>query len=256
MTMIFLGGSRDVVELPVAAIERIGAIVAAEHGVLIGDAPGADAEMQGLLAGYSYEHVGVFHAHVEPRNNLGDWAAYHVPPPAGAKGFAVHAAKDREMAGRADFGLMVWDGVSPGTCLNMLRLAVIGSPCVVYDTMRGTVGTVQTVADWHAMLRHAGPDVRRDVEARMTAQAASHWRIDRDRAARAARLDPAEGRPGSRRSAPGSSSKLTLAKRPLAARQFSGTSCLSGAPGAGRLRIRQRGPDCTLDRQIPRPCWS
>ena len=46
-------------------IERIGAIVAAEHGVLIGDAPGADAEIQGLLAGYNYEHVGVFHAGIE-----------------------------------------------------------------------------------------------------------------------------------------------------------------------------------------------
>lgn len=81
MAMIFLGGSRDILELPVPAIERIGAIVAAEHGVLIGDAAGADAEIQGLLAGYSYEHVGVFHAGPEPRNNLGDWAAYHIPLP-------------------------------------------------------------------------------------------------------------------------------------------------------------------------------
>ena len=39
MAMIFLGGSRDIFELPVPVIERIGAIVAAEHGVLIGDAP-------------------------------------------------------------------------------------------------------------------------------------------------------------------------------------------------------------------------
>ena len=55
------------------------------------------------------------------------------------------------------------------TCLNVLRLAALGSPCVVYDTMRGTVGTVHTVADWRAMLHHAGSDVRRGVEARMTA---------------------------------------------------------------------------------------
>ena len=47
--------------------------------MLIGDAPGADAEVQSLLAGYGYEHVGVFHAGKEPRNNLGDWAAYHIP---------------------------------------------------------------------------------------------------------------------------------------------------------------------------------
>lgn len=169
MTMIFLGGSRDIFELPVPAIERIGAIVAAERGVLIGDAPGADAEMQGLLAGYNYEHVGVFHAGTEPRNNLGDWAAYHIPPPEGAKGFAVHAAKDREMARRADFGLMVWNGASPGTCLNVLRLAGCGSPCVVYDMMRGIVATIHNTADWRAMLNRAEAHVRRAVEGRMTA---------------------------------------------------------------------------------------
>jgi hypothetical protein len=168
MAMIFLGGSRDALELPVPAIERIGAIVSAEHGVLIGDAPGADAEMQSLLAGYNYEHVGVFHAGPEPRNNLGDWAAYHIPPPEGARGFAVHAEKDREMARRADFGLMVWDGASPGTCLNVLRLAVTGSPCVVYDTMRSIVATVHDTVDWRAVLQHAGPEVRRVVEARMS----------------------------------------------------------------------------------------
>ena len=64
---------------------------------------------------------------------------------------------------------MVWDGASPGTCLNVLRLAVIGSPCVVYDALRGTVATVHNTADWRAMLDHAGPDVRSAVEARMTA---------------------------------------------------------------------------------------
>jgi hypothetical protein len=169
MAMIFLGGSRDIFELPVPAIERIGAIVAAEHGVLIGDAPGADAEMQSLLAGYNYEHVGVFHTEAEPRNNLGDWAAYHIQPPDGARGFAIQAEKDREMARRADFGMMVWDGASPGTCLNVLRLAVTGSPCVVYDTMRGMVAIVHDAVDWRAMLHHAGSDVRRAVEARMSA---------------------------------------------------------------------------------------
>ena len=125
--------------------------------------------MQSLLAGYDYEHVGVFHAGPEPRNNLGDWAAYRIQPPEGARGFAVHAEKDREMARRADFGLMVWDGASLGTCLNVLRLVMIGSPCVVYDTMRGMVATVRNIEDWRAMLHHAGPEVRRDVEARMSA---------------------------------------------------------------------------------------
>ncbi|HEV2501757.1 MAG TPA: hypothetical protein VGV39_01695 [Mesorhizobium sp.] len=168
MSMIFLGGSRDIFELPPAAIERIGAIVAAEHGVLIGDAPGADAEAQGLLAGYNYEHVGVFCAGDTPRNNLGDWAVYRVPPPLGAHGFDVHAPKDREMGRRADYGLMVWDGRSPGTCLNVLRLAMMSKPCVIYDMSRGSVATVQNTADWRATLRLAGLDVCRQIEARMT----------------------------------------------------------------------------------------
>lgn len=169
MSMIFIGGSRDVIELPEPAIVRIGAIVMNEHGVLIGDAPGADAEAQGLLAGYSYEHVGVFCTGEIPRNNLGDWAVYPVPPPADAQGFAVRAAKDREMARRADFGLMVWDGMSPGTCLNVLRLAMANKPCVIYDVSRGCEATAHNTDDWRAMLHHAGPDVRRQVEARMTA---------------------------------------------------------------------------------------
>ncbi|MGE3366298.1 MAG: hypothetical protein AB7I34_22975 [Rhizobiaceae bacterium] len=168
MAMIFLGGSRDIFELPPPAIERIGAIIAAEHGVLIGDASGADAEMQGLLAGYNYEHVGVFCAGNIPRNNLGDWAVYPVPPPFGANGFATHAAKDREMALRADYGLMVWDGMSPGTCLNILRLAMANKPCVICDMSRGGVATAHNAADWRAILRHAGPDVRLRIEARMT----------------------------------------------------------------------------------------
>jgi hypothetical protein len=66
MAMIFVGGSRDIFELPEPAVARIGAIVAAEHGVLIGDAPGPTPRPS-LLAGYGYEHVGVFHAGKEPR---------------------------------------------------------------------------------------------------------------------------------------------------------------------------------------------
>jgi len=168
MSMIFIGGSREIFELPEPAIARIGAIVGAEHGVLIGDALGVDAEVQSLLAGYRYEHVGVFHAGREPRNNLGDWAAYHVPSSEGAHGYLIHAARDQEMARRADFGLMIWDGASPGTAANVLRLAMANKPCVIYDLARGSFATTHNVDDWCAMLRHAGLEIRRHAETRMT----------------------------------------------------------------------------------------
>ena len=74
------------------------------------------------------------------------------------------------MARRADYGLMVWDGASPGSCLNMLRLAAAGSSCVVYDTMRSATFTLRSLSDWHEMLRNAGRDVLERMEARMTAE--------------------------------------------------------------------------------------
>ncbi|WP_439631812.1 hypothetical protein [Shinella sp.] len=98
----------------------------------------------------------------------GDWAAYHRPALGGAHGYAFHAEKDREMARRADYGLMVWDGASPGACLNMLRLAAAGSPCVVYDTMRSAKFTLRSLPDWHEMLRNASRDLVGRIEARMT----------------------------------------------------------------------------------------
>lgn len=164
MTMIFIGGSQTIFELPPGVVTSIGNIVAAEHGVVIGDAPGADAEAQSLLAGYGYEHVGVFHADRTPRNNLGDWAAYHIETPEPGQPFGVHD----EMVRRADYGLMVWDGASPGTALNVMRLALIGSPCVVHDMLRRTVGTVRDIVGWRDMIARAGPEVAREVEARMT----------------------------------------------------------------------------------------
>lgn len=165
MTMIFIGGSQSIFELPPSVVASIGNIVAAEHGVIVGDAPGADAETQGLLAGYGYEHVGVFHAGTTPRNNLGDWAAYQIETPEEGRPSSVAD----EMARRADYGLMVWDGTSPGTALKVMRLALIGSPCVVHDMLRGTVGTVRDIVGWRDMIARAGADVAREVEARMTA---------------------------------------------------------------------------------------
>ncbi|WP_412066904.1 hypothetical protein [Rhizobium sp. SYY.PMSO] len=50
----------------------------------------------------------------------------------------------------------------------MLRLAAVGAPCVVYDTMRSMNLTLRSLPDWHEMLRSAGRDVLRQVDARMT----------------------------------------------------------------------------------------
>ncbi|WP_027170237.1 hypothetical protein [Mesorhizobium sp. WSM3224] len=168
MSMIFIGGSREIFELPEPAIARIGAIVAAEHGVLIGDAPGAEMEVQSLLAGYGYEHVGVFCAGNEPRNNLGNWAVYPVSPPNGASGLSAQTQKDREMARRADYGLMIWDGEDPDTFLNVLRLAMAEKPCVTYDVVNWLVTTTHNFEDWRVVLSRTSPRLRQLLAERMT----------------------------------------------------------------------------------------
>ena len=63
---------------------------------------------------------------------------------------------------------MIWDGMSPGTYLNVLRLAMANKPRVIYDLASGSVATTYNAADWRAMFRHAALDIRRQVEAHMT----------------------------------------------------------------------------------------
>jgi hypothetical protein len=44
---------------------------------------------------------------------------------------STHPRKGSGNGPRADVGLMIWDGASPGTYLNVLRLAMIDSPCIL-----------------------------------------------------------------------------------------------------------------------------
>lgn len=57
--------------------------------------------------------------------------------------------------------MIVWDGASPGTAVNVLQLAIANKPCVICDLARGSMATTYNVGDWCAMLRDAGPDIRR-----------------------------------------------------------------------------------------------
>jgi hypothetical protein len=48
------------------------------------------------------------------------------------KDFDYYATKDRAMAAEATVGLMLWDGQSRGTLMNVVRLVGHGKPAVVY----------------------------------------------------------------------------------------------------------------------------
>jgi probable addiction module antidote protein len=167
MNTIFIGGSRHISRLPSEIMDRLKNVMANQHCVLVGDANGADKAVQKFFADATYGNVTVFYTGEKFRNNLGHWPTCHVEPPKDAKGFQFYAAKDREMAARADFGLMIWDGKSSGTLLNILRLAKAGKISVLYNVPEKKSLNIAP-SSWDSFLAHCSDDLRSDLEARAT----------------------------------------------------------------------------------------
>jgi len=174
LNTIFIGGSRHVSRLPSEVKKRLDNVVASGHSVIVGDANGADKAVQKHFHDIHYDKVTVFCSGASPRNNLGTWLTHHVDAPKHAKGFQFYAAKDREMAREADFGLMIWDGKSPGTVLNVLRLAIAGKIAVLFNVPDKDVVNIKSVDAWRNFIAHCSEDLRRDVKERATLD---EWRV-------------------------------------------------------------------------------
>lgn len=168
MSMVFVGGSRHISHLPDQARERLDNIVGRGLPVVVGDAAGADKAVQRHLRDAGYRNVAVFCSGDAPRNNLGAWQIRKIVPPAGAKGFSFYAAKDREMAKVASFGLMIWDGESPGTALNVLRLVRDGRKTVLIDVPRSHTITFRSIGDWTRFIARCDPRIVDELKARAT----------------------------------------------------------------------------------------
>ena len=132
MIKIFIGGSRRISRLDKQVRCRIDRIVEKRLPVLVGDASGADKAVQEYLRGAGYDLVEVFCSGDSCRNNVGGWPVRAVPVNGKRRGFAFYTAKDRAMAEEAAFGLMLWDGKSVGTLMNVLRLVRNHRKVVVY----------------------------------------------------------------------------------------------------------------------------
>lgn len=147
MTKVFIGGSRRVSRLPVDVQRRIDRIIEKNLQVLIGDANGSDKTVQRYLHERGYGHVEVFCSDETPRNNLGSWPLRVIRPDHLARDFDYYATKDRAMAGEASIGLMMWDGESRGTLLNVVRLFALHKTVVVYVGPRKTFFEVRSRKD-------------------------------------------------------------------------------------------------------------
>jgi probable addiction module antidote protein len=168
MSTVFIGGSRHVVRLSAPMKERLDNIIRSGFMIVIGDAAGADKAVQKYLLDASYPHVTVFCSSDRPRNNLGSWETHKVATKPHEKGFQFFAAKDREMAKTADYGLMIWDGKSAGTALNVLRLVRAGKKAVLLNVPDKQTVTFKTMQDWVEFLSRCDHGLVEDLRARAT----------------------------------------------------------------------------------------
>jgi len=189
VSTVFIGGSRNVSRLSPQVQERITNVVQVGAQVIVGDANGADKAVQKFLSALEYRRVTVFCSGEECRNNVGGWETRHVDTPKKAKGFDFYASKDRVMAREADYGLMIWDGKSAGTILNILRLLRAGRKAVLINSPEKTATNFKTLTDWANFFSGCTPDFRDDIRKRATA---GEW-LSFEPAQQTSFLDPDEG---------------------------------------------------------------
>jgi probable addiction module antidote protein len=69
------------------------------------------------------------------------------------------------MAREADFGLMIWDGKSPGTILNVLRLAIAGKIAVLFNVPEKNVVNIKSVDHWKSFISRCSRALQNEVGA-------------------------------------------------------------------------------------------
>jgi probable addiction module antidote protein len=168
MNTIFIGGSRHVSRLPAEVKDRLKNVIDKRHKIIVGDANGADRAVQKYLADSAYDNVTVFCSGDTYRNNVGQWQTHYVNPSKNVKGFQFYAAKDRKMAQEADFGLMIWDGKSSGTILNVLRLIRSGKFAVLINVAEKLTINIKSAEQWEEFLSRCSPGLRADLRERST----------------------------------------------------------------------------------------
>jgi hypothetical protein len=170
VTKVFIGGSRHVTRLDAEVRRRLDRIVEKGLPVVIGDANGADKAVQRYLSDRQFEMVEVFSADESPRNNVGGWPVRVIRPAHARRDFDYYATKDRAMAAAATVGLMLWDGQSHGTLMNVLRLSNRNKPVVVYVQPGKSFVDVRTRGDLSALLSELDRQAARRLHADAVAE--------------------------------------------------------------------------------------
>ena len=164
MAKVFIGGSRRITQISPEVRSHLDRIMERELPVLVGDANGADKAVQIYLAGFNYDNVEVFCSNGICRNNVGHWKTRAVEVARGVRGFEFYSAKDREMANEASIGLMLWDGKSKGTLLQIWRMVAQGKKVVVYTSHLKCLSTINDETAFHIFVHECSADARKVAE--------------------------------------------------------------------------------------------
>lgn len=176
MTKVFLGGSRHVSRLNDQIRERLKTIIQKNLPVIVGDANGADKAMQTFLCKEGYLNVEVFCSGHACRNNVGNWKTNLVESDSRERHFSFYAAKDIIMASEATFGLMIWDGKSVGTLLNVWRLLENQKKVVVYIAPERQFLELTGADQWPQLIAKCDIVVREKVKQKASEEAKSTLR--------------------------------------------------------------------------------
>ncbi len=158
MTSVFLGGSRKITKLNKDIKERLLNIINQQFAILIGDANGADKALQHFLIEKRYNNVSVYCSGNRCRNNLGNWGTVKIGSDSKTKSIKFYMLKDAEMANKAEYGFMLWDGKSAGTLNNVLNLLTNQKKTLIYFSPQKRFYTISDINSLIELLNYCEED--------------------------------------------------------------------------------------------------
>lgn len=170
MSKIFIGGSRHINGLSADVRARIERMLTQGLAIILGDADGADKEVQEYLRNRGYGLVEIFCSGPSCRNNVGSWPLRSIEA-SGPRNFKFFAAKDIAMAGEATAGLMIWDGRSLGTLMNVVRLVEQSKTAVLYIEPEERFVSFASSVEWTRFLKSRGAALNRRLDRKRSAEA-------------------------------------------------------------------------------------
>ena len=164
MMKVFIGGSRKISKLSSEVHRKLDGLIAKNLPIVVGDAPGVDKSVQQYLHEKGYRAVEVFCSGDRCRNNLGNWPINQTVVNSSRRDFSFYATKDLRMSEEASFGLMIWDGGSAGTLMNVLRLIKQNKSVLIFEAPKNRFLELKSESEWKDLFSACSDDVKRRIE--------------------------------------------------------------------------------------------